>query len=371
MSRDEEMMRRALELALNGWGKTSPNPMVGAVIVKEGVVLAEGWHDHCGGPHAEVVALEQARARGLDVRGATMYVNLEPCSHYGRTPPCSLALVQSGIRRVVTSMVDPNPLVAGRGHSQLRQAGIEVVSGVLEEEARRLNDVFIHFITHRRPFVCLKLAASLDGKTAAVGGRSRWISGPEARSWVHRQRQRYRAVCVGIGTALADDPLLTARDATDQPFDRQPLRIVIDPRLEIPTTSRLVQTAARWPVLIVCAQRVDPEKVRILSSHGVEVFPCSAGPEGLDLDPLLEDLYAREIDSILLEGGSRTAGHFLDRRWIDKIAFVYAPLLLGGGAAPGLIAGVGRPAPDHAVRLSRPTITPLGQDFLVEAYVEE
>ncbi len=366
---DQQMMQRTFELALRGWGRTSPNPLVGAVIVRDGQVLAEGWHDRCGGPHAEVAALEDARSRGIDVRGATMYVNLEPCSHYGRTPPCSLALIQSGIKKVVTAMVDPNPLVAGRGHGQMAQAGIEVVSGILENEAKRLNDIFIHYITQKRPFVCLKMAASLDGKTATGAGQSRWITGKEARRWVHWQRLRYRAVAVGINTVLADDPMLTARDENDTEVERQPLRVVLDPLLKLPLESKLVRTAREIPLLVVSGQQTDPDKVSVLQSLGVSVFACPKRTDTLDLGFFLDYLYSRDVDSLLLEGGNQTAATFLNQGLIDKIAFFFAPMLIGGRDAPGLIGGQGITELTGAIRLSDLKVQQLGDDLLIEAYI--
>lgn len=364
----ETMMRRALDLSLRGWGKTSPNPLVGAVIVRDGEIIAEGWHERCGGPHAEVAALEDARRRGVDVRGATMYVNLEPCSHFGRTPPCSLALIQSGIKKVVTAMVDPNPLVAGRGHGQMAQAGIEVVCGVLETEARSLNDIFIHYITHQRPFVCLKMAASLDGKTATVSGQSRWITGSEARRWVHLQRQRYRAIAVGIGTVLSDDPLLTARDEHDAECDRQPLRVVIDPHLKIPLDSRLVRSASKHPLVVVCDEKADSQKASNLKNLGASIFYSPTNNGILELGGFLEYLYSQDIDSLFLEGGSQTAAHFLEHDAIDKLAVFFSPMIIGGKEAPGLIGGKGIADLTLAKRLSDLRIQHLGQDVLIESY---
>jgi len=368
MNFDEEMMSRALELAMNGWGKTSPNPLVGAVIVKDGKIVAEGWHDRLGGPHAEVQALDDAKSKGIDVSGATMYINLEPCSHFGRTPPCSLAIIRSGIRRVVTAMVDPNPLVAGRGHTQIHQAGIEVVTGVLEEEAKKLNEIFIHYMTKLRPFVCLKMAASLDGKTVTSGGESQWISGSESQTWVHRQRSRYSSVGVGINTVLSDDPSLTARDQNNQERERQPLRIVIDPHLRLPLDSKLVKTAQHWPVLVVCREDAQEEKQKLLESHQVKLFPCPTNREELNLSVFLDYLHSLEIDSLFLEGGSNTAWHFLNQGLIDKFCLILAPLIIAGETAKGVIGGRGFEKLSEALRIQRRSILTLGQDFLIEAY---
>lgn len=371
MTLDERLMARALELAMRGWGTTSPNPLVGAVIARGEQILAEGWHERAGGPHAEVMALEEAQRRGIDVRGATMYVNLEPCSHYGRTPPCTLAIIRSGLGRVVSAMEDPNPLVQGRGHRQLERAGIAVTIGVLEEKARQLNEVFIHYITQRRPFVHLKMAASLDGKTATVAGASRWISGSEARAWVHRWRARYGAVGVGVNTVIQDDPMLTARDEYETPLSRQPLRLVFDPALRIPRESRLVRSCRQWPVLVVTSPQGDPRAKAALEAAGVQVLTVPETGEGLDLKVVLDYLYQREIDSLFLEGGGETAWKFAAAALIDKVSVFFAPLLIGGRSAPGILGGNGFPQLETAQRLRGVTSQVLGQDLLVEAYVEK
>ncbi len=368
---DNKMMGRALELASLGWGKTNPNPMVGAVIVRDGIILSEGWHEILGGPHAEVMAFKKAREADIDVRGATMYVTLEPCSHFGRTPPCSLAIVQAGLGRVVAAMEDPNPLVSGKGLDHLRKAGIEVEVGVLNEEALKLNEIFIHYITHRRPFVLLKSAASLDGKTAGTSGESRWISGIASRALVHRWRAKFASILVGITTALQDDPLLTARDEKGGPMERQPLRIVLDGHLKLPLTSKLAVTATLWPVLLVCFEERDSRKEEELKKLGVEILPLKKTESGFDFKELMKVLYAREIDSLLVEGGSETSAGFLEAGLADKIALFFAPLLITGRIAPGIFGGEGKPTPMHGWKLSRLNWTSVGEDMLAEAYPQD
>jgi diaminohydroxyphosphoribosylaminopyrimidine deaminase/5-amino-6-(5-phosphoribosylamino)uracil reductase len=316
-------MRRAIELARGGWGQTTPNPMVGAVVVRDGEVVGEGYHARYGEPHAEAAAL---LAAGERARGSTVYVSLEPCAHTGKTPPCADALVAAGVARVVIAARDPNP-VAGGGVERLRAGGVEVVQGVESEAARELNAAFFHAhespCEHRRPWVPLKLALSIDSAIADSEGGSRWITGPEARAAAHELRAANDAVAVGIGTVLADDPLLTVRDA---PAPRvPPLRVVFDSRARTPLSSRLVESAREVPTLIV-VRDPDPESARALERAGVELLHASS-PEAA-----LEELARRDVRSILLEGGARLAGAFLERALVNRLIIFRGAVLLGCGA---------------------------------------
>lgn len=358
---DEDYMRRALELAERGMGWTSPNPMVGAVIVKDGRVIGEGFHERYGEAHAERNALASCRE---DPSGADLYVTLEPCCHYGKQPPCTEAVLEAGIRRVVIGSGDPNPLVAGKGIEILRRNGVLVEEHVLEEECRRLNEVFFHFIQTGLPFVVMKYAMTLDGKTACYTGASKWITGEEARAHVQKQRHRYRAIMAGVGTVLADDPLLTCR----MEGGRNPVRIICDSRLRTPLSSRIVQTAEEVPVIIAtcCGQEERQEPYR---AAGCRVL---AGPEKegrVDLKWLMEELGKEKIDSILLEGGSCLNWSALKEGLVHKVQAYIAPKLFGGEDAKTPIAGKGFPSPDKGVFLRDSRIMRMGADFLIESEV--
>lgn len=320
---DHGMMARALQLAERGLWTTSPNPRVGCVLVQAGEIVGEGWHERAGEPHAEVHALRMA---GEKARGATAYVTLEPCSHYGRTPPCAEALIAAGVARVVAAMADPNPLVAGKGMAMLQMAGIETASGLLEEEARELNIGFVSRMTRGRPWLRLKTAASLDGKTALNNGVSQWITGPEARRDGHRWRARACAILTGIGTVRDDDPQLSVRDVETT---RQPMRIVVDSRLETPLTARILQGG---PVLIAGAVE-DAEKMALLRSTGAEVLilPNAAGK--VELRDLLEELGRRGINELHAEAGFKLNGSLLRDGLVDELLLYLAPCLIGHEAS--------------------------------------
>ena len=297
---DKKFMARALELAANGMGHTRPNPMVGAVLVKDGEIIGEGWHEFYGGPHAEVNAFADCRA---DPAGATLYVTLEPCCHYGKTPPCADLIASKNLERVVVAMQDPNPLVSGKGIRKLKDAGIFVTTGVMEKEARVLNEVFMKFITEKKPFVLYKSAVSMDGKTACHTGKSQWISSEESREEVRTLRGLYAAVMAGAGTIAADDPLLTAR--TEGLED--PVRIIADGKLSVSMESRVFGGDSR--VIVLTTSSAEPEKVKALQSKGIEVIFADSDTEGcVDLEAAMIGLAVKGIDSILLEGGAETAG---------------------------------------------------------------
>ena len=329
MSRvDEALMARALALAARGLGETNPNPAVGCVLARGRRVVGEGWHERAGGPHAEVVAL---RAAGARARGATLYVTLEPCAHSGRTPPCAPFVRDSGVARVVVAMRDPFPLVAGRGLALLRRAGVEVTTGVLGAEAARLNEPFLAAARLGRPFVLLKAAATLDGCIATASGRSRWITSPRQRAQARWLRRLHDGVLVGIGTALADDPLLLPSPFTRRPF----ARVVLDSRLRLPAASQLARTAsAKTPVLVLTCSE-DGASRRALERCGVSVVPVAAERGRVALGPALEALRERGVSSLMVEGGSEVLGSFLRARLVDQFALFRAPLLLGGrGSRP-------------------------------------
>lgn len=320
---DAGHMRRALELALRGLDTTDPNPRVGCVIADGERVIAEGWHERAGGPHAEAAAL--AAARG-PVRGATAYVTLEPCSHRGRTPPCADALIAAGVGRVVYAMRDPNPKVDGGGVAKLAAAGIAVAGGVLEAESRALNPGFVSRMTRGRPWVTVKLAASLDGGTALPGGESRWITGEAAREDVQRLRARSSAVMTGSGTVMADDPRLDVRLPGTT---RQPLRVVLDSRLRTPPGARIL--APPGATLILCTVE-DPERARALRAAGAEIAKVAASGGGVDLDAALALLAERQVNELLVECGAGLAGAFLSAGLVDELLLYVAPTFLGKGA---------------------------------------
>jgi len=348
----ERFMRLALHEAEKGLGRTRPNPAVGAVLVREGRLIARGHHARAGAPHAEVAALAQAGARA---RGADLYTTLEPCDHWGRTPPCSLAVIQAGVRRVFVGSRDPNPVVNGRGLSRLRRAGVAVTPDVLRAECDALNEAWFHWMRSGRPFVTLKIATSLDGRIATARGDSRWVTGPEARAWVHRLRARSDAVLVGSGTARADDPRLTAR----LPGGRDPIRVVLDARFSLPRRLRLFHLRSRAPTLVAHGlARPPPLPV------GVEPVRCRLRGGRLDLGDLLDKLAQRGVASLLVEGGAALATSLLAEGLVDRLAAVVAPVVVGGdGLAWARGPGPARMA--DALRLSGVVIERLGDDVVV------
>ncbi|KKM12961.1 DeoR faimly transcriptional regulator [Clostridiales bacterium PH28_bin88] len=359
-------MRRALELAGKAMGWTSPNPMVGAVIVKEGRIVGEGYHQRAGTPHAEVHALRRA---GEQARGATLYVTLEPCSHYGRTPPCTEAVIRAGITRVVAAMTDPNPLVAGRGLAALREAGIQVEVGLLGHEAARLNEVFVKYITTGLPWVVMKAAMTMDGRIATRTGHSRWVTGEESRLHVHRLRHRYDAIMVGIGTVLADNPLLTTRLPEHE--GKQPLRVILDSRLRLPVDARVVRDTSDAGTLVATTERHDPGKKAALEERGVEVAVIPGLGPRVDLPALMRLLGQRQITGILLEGGSEVNAAALAAGIVDKTLFFIAPKIVGGAGAPGPVGGKGVSTMEKAQRLKDVTVERFGPDLLVSGYLEK
>ena len=345
---DEYYMRKALELAKRGEGYTSPNPMVGAVIVKNGEIISSGYHKYFGGPHAEINALKDA---GRQAEGATIYVNLEPCSHYGKTPPCSLALIKAGIKKAVIAMEDPNPLVAGRGIKQLKKAGIEIKSGVLGKEARDLNEVFIKYISSDYPFIYLKMAQTLDGFLASKNGDSKWISNKKARLYTHKLRHKVDAILVGINTLINDNPRLTTRltDGTG----KDSLRIVLDTKLKIPLHARIINQQSSADTLIVTAKDINKEKKeRLINKQGVEILSLDLEENNeIPLKVLLKILHERNISSILVEGGGKINYSFLNNNLIDKLYAFIVPKILGGRDGISVFNGIGPESIKKAINL--------------------
>ena len=353
---ESAIMRHALTLAARGEGLVEPNPMVGAVIVDEDRrLLGEGFHERFGGPHAEVNALAQAGERA---RGATLFVTLEPCCHHGKTPPCSRAVIDAGIRRVVVCAIDPSPQVAGGGIAELRDAGIDVEVGLCADEGTKLIAPFTMLNSRGRPFVIAKWAMTLDGKLASRTGDSRWISNPASRDIVHRLRGRVDAIAVGIGTALADDPLLTARP----PGLRTPLRIVIDSQARLPLDSQLVRTAQQTPLLLATTDGIPASRLKQLHDAGVETMILSAANERVDLGGFLRELGKRNVTNLLFEGGGALFGVLFDLGVIDEVHAFIAPKLIGGTDAPSPILGEGRAMMSEALKLVEPEIRLLGDN---------
>ena len=361
---DEKFMRLALRLARKGEGKTSPNPMVGALVVKGNAIVGTGYHHRAGEPHAEVLALRQA---GEKAKGATLYLNLEPCDHFGRTPPCTQAILKAGIQRVVAGMKDPNPLVSGRGIKRLKEAGVKVEVGICEGACQELNAAFGKGITTRTPWVILKAAVSLDGKAATRAGESRWISSEASRRHVHRLRTRVDAVMVGIGTVQKDDPLLNIR-LPGKRAARQPLRVVMDSRLRIPFDSRIVRTAEDFPTLVATTPAAPSEKRNRLKKAGVKVLVIRGDRQGrVKLRPLMKKLGALGIQSVLLEGGPTLSASALEERIVDRILLFVAPKIIGGREAPGMIGGEGVWRMRNARRANILKVRRMGPDLMIEA----
>jgi diaminohydroxyphosphoribosylaminopyrimidine deaminase/5-amino-6-(5-phosphoribosylamino)uracil reductase len=356
-------MQQALRLAREGMGFVSPNPLVGCVIVKDGEVVGQGYHQRFGGPHAEVHALQAA---GRRARGAVLYVNLEPCCHTGKTPPCVDAILDAGVGRVVAAVHDPNPLVAGGGVARLQQAGLAVTVGVCEAEARELNEAFYKYVTTGRPFVTLKCAMSLDGKIATRTGASQWITSPLARQEVHRLRHASDAILVGIGTVLQDNPLLTTRLPDQQGVN--PLRVIVDSTLRLPAQARVATVTSDCRTLVATTARAAPAQQRRLAEQGLEIVVLPAYDDGrVDVEALLAYLGQRQIASVLVEGGASLNATLLQRRLIDKVLCFIAPKIIGGDGL-SVIGACGIERMDQVIGLRASSGRSVGEDFLVQAY---
>lgn len=367
MQKKEEYMRRALELARKGEGHTSPNPMVGCVVVKDGRIISEGYHEKYGEFHAERNALTRCTE---DTAGADLYVTLEPCCHQGKTPPCTDIIIEKKIARVFVGSMDSNPLVAGKGVQILRDHGIYVETGILDAECRKLNEVFYHYIATKTPFVVMKYAMTLDGKIACATGDSKWVTGEIARTQVHRMRGRYRGIMVGIGTVLADDPMLNCR--VEGGVD--PVRIICDSNLHIPTESQIVKTASDIETIVACSQEAleserKQEKIRRLKEAGIQIIGTE-GAHGVNLVELMKKLGGQNIDSILLEGGGTLNASALEDGIVNKVYAYIAGKLIGGMDASSPVEGMGIDRMADAITLQNMEIEKLGDDFCIVGYVK-
>jgi diaminohydroxyphosphoribosylaminopyrimidine deaminase/5-amino-6-(5-phosphoribosylamino)uracil reductase len=364
MEADAGYMRLALRLARRGFGQTSPNPMVGAVLVRQHEIIGQGWHHRAGAPHAEIEALAQARENG-GAKGSTLYVTLEPCSTHGRTPPCTEAIIAAGIRRVVAAVGDPNPAHQGRGFRILERAGIAVVTDVLAQDAAALNETFFHWIVSRRPFVTVKAAMSLDGKIATVSGESKWITGETARAQGMRLRAGADAVLVGINTILQDDPSLTVRGRGEGP-ERPKRRIILDVQARTPLGAKVVSDAAAEATTVVVTRTAPKERVAALRKKA-RVLVAPATKRGIHLRWLLDRLGRENVTALLVEGGGETNASFLEQGLAQRVAFFYAPIVLGGGGASKAVAGGGISRPPKGWRLDEAVWRRLGNDLYLTA----
>ncbi len=353
MTKDEFFLKQALKLAKKGLGWTNPNPMVGAVIVKNGKIIAQGYHKRVGLPHAEIEALNTAKQ---SVKGATLYINLEPCSHFGRTPPCVEAIIKAGISRVVCSTLDPNPKVQGQGVMALKKAGVKVSVGLLKKDARLLNEAFFTFHEKKRPFIAIKFAASLDGKIATKTGKSKWITNESARLYARKLRAHYQAVLVGINTILKDNPHLGMRDENK----KEPLRIILDPELKIPLNSQVLRDNN---VLLIITFLAKQEKLRAIKKRKIPFI--SYRSKTIPLPRILDDLKKREIISIFVEGGGETIGNFIDKGLVDKIYAFYSPIIIGGKEAKSAVSGKGIKNLNSGLRFSKAAFKHFGDNFLL------
>jgi len=360
----EHYMKRALALAEKGAGYTNPNPLVGAVLVKNGRIIGEGYHEAYGGNHAEINALQHAVE---DSKSAEMYVTLEPCSHYGKTPPCVDAIIKNGIKKVIICVRDPNPLVAGKGIEKLRNHGIEVAEGVLAQEGKKLNEIFFKYITTQLPFCIMKTAMTLDGKIATYTGDSKWITGEPARHYVHQLRHRVAAIMVGIGTVLTDDPMLTTRLAQGSGNDA--VRVIVDSGARIPLEAKVLNLSSQAGTIIATTEKADPAKIRALEQKGAGVIVTPLKENGVDLAYLMKVLGERKIDSILLEGGSTLNDAALNQGIVDKIHVFIAPKIIGGDTAKTAVGGCGKPYMHQASLVEEMKVYTFGKDIMIEGYI--
>lgn len=360
---NQDYMKRALELAKKAMGYTSPNPMVGCVVVKDGRIVTEGYHERCGEYHAERNALTKCSE---DLTGATMYVTLEPCCHQGKTPPCTDIILERGIGKVYVGSMDPNPKVAGKGVQMLREAGVTVVEDFMREECDQLNPVFFHYITTKTPYVVMKYAMTLDGKIATKTGASKWITGEAARKEVQHMRHQYMGIMAGIGTVLADDPMLNVRVEGW----KSPVRIVCDSKLRIPPGSQIVKSAEKYRTIVAYAEQKNAkEKIKILHTMGVETIYCPDEKNQIDLKKLMADLGNRGIDSILLEGGGTLNDSALRAGIVKEVQAFVAPKLFGGVAGKTPVEGIGVELPSEAVELKYTDICQIGEDIRIKCQV--
>ncbi|MDL2269272.1 bifunctional diaminohydroxyphosphoribosylaminopyrimidine deaminase/5-amino-6-(5-phosphoribosylamino)uracil reductase RibD [Desulfosarcina sp. OttesenSCG-928-G17] len=359
-----DYMKTALELAEKGRGRTSPNPMVGAVVVKDGRIVGKGYHPKAGGPHAEVVAIDDA---GDLAHGATLYVTLEPCNHFGRTPPCTHKIIAAGIRKVVVAMADPNPKVEGGGNAALLAAGIEVETGVCEAAAQTLNEAFVTWITTGRPFVVAKCAATLDGRIATRTGDSRWVTGPSARRFVHELRHQADGILVGVGTVIQDDPSLTTRLENETGVD--PTRIILDTRLSMPVSAKLLHQKSHAPTWIICGPDAPEDRRKALSDAGARIIVAPLNANQIDLGALMDILGENHMTHLLVEGGASVMGSFFSAGIVDKVCFFYAPKILGGDDGVPICRGKGPERMDQCLAVHDLSVRLIGEDVRVEGYL--
>ena len=359
-------MRRALELSIKAVGFVNPNPMVGAVIVKDNRIIGEGYHEYFGGPHAEVNAFKNATE---DVEGATMYVTLEPCSHFGKTPPCADSIVRNKISKVVIGMIDPNPIVAGRGIEILRSNGIEVVTGIIEAEIKKTNEIFVKYITEKEPFCIMKTAMTLDGKIATSSGDSKWISNEKSRLYVHELRHKITGIMVGIGTVLKDDPELTTR--REDKISINPIRIIIDSKARIPLEAKVLKCDEKTKTIIATTEFAKESKVEAIKQKGAEVIMIPSKNNQVDLKYLMKVLGDMGIDSILLEGGSTLNYSALEEGIVDKIITFISPKIFGGTSGKTPVGGKGIEKVEDSILLMDTEVTRFNEDIMIEAYVKK
>jgi len=362
---DQHFMQMALDLAIKGEGFTSPNPMVGAVVVKNGRVVGRGYHQMAGGPHAEVNAIDAA---GKLAKGATLYVTLEPCNHTGRTPPCTLKILETGIKRVVFAMIDPNLDVAGRGAEFLEQQGIQITSGVCQQQALKLNEAFVKFVRTRRPFVIAKCAATLDGRIATRSGDSKWVTGEKARQFVHRLRHAVDAILVGINTVRTDNPSLTTRLPDSRGKD--PVRIILDTRLSISPDARLLRQESEADTILVVGPDLTPDKLTTFEKGGIRVIQSELKNGLIDMNVLMDRLGAMSLTSLLIEGGSRVLASAFRADIVNKVLFFYAPKILGGDDGIPICSGPGPELMSQGIAVKDINVHQFGDDVMIEGYID-
>jgi diaminohydroxyphosphoribosylaminopyrimidine deaminase/5-amino-6-(5-phosphoribosylamino)uracil reductase len=361
---DQHFMRMALDLAIKGQGFTSPNPMVGAVVVKDSQVVGSGYHQMVGGPHAEVSAIDAA---GKLAKGATLYVTLEPCNHTGRTPPCTRKILEAGIKRVVVAMIDPNRDVAGGGAEFLEQQGIRITTGVCQEQARKLNEAFVKFVRTRRPFVIAKCAATLDGRIATRSGDSKWVTGEKARQFVHRLRHAVDGILVGINTVRTDNPSLTTRLPDGQGKD--PVRIILDTRLSISPEAKLLRQESDADTILVVGEALTPDKKTTFEKDGIRVIQSELKNGLIDMDALMGRLGTMGLTSLLIEGGSRVLASAFGAGIVDKVIFFYAPKILGGDDGIPICSGPGPELMSQSIAVNDINVRRFGDDVMIEGYI--
>ncbi|WP_425445987.1 bifunctional diaminohydroxyphosphoribosylaminopyrimidine deaminase/5-amino-6-(5-phosphoribosylamino)uracil reductase RibD [Dethiothermospora halolimnae] len=361
---DKKYMKLAIELAKKGVGYVNPNPLVGAVIVKDGKIVGQGYHRAFGEDHAEVDAIKNSNG---DITNSTMYVTLEPCSHYGKTPPCVNTIIKNGISKVVLAMKDPNPMVSGRGINILRESGVEVIVGVLEEEARRLNEVFIKYITKNKPFVILKTAMTLDGKIATTIGDSKWISNEKSRYYVHKLRHKVSVIMVGINTIIKDNPKLTTR--LNEIEGKDPIRVIVDSKGRVPISSNILNIKSNSKTIIATTDKMDKNKVKEIEAKGGEVIVTPATDNKVDIKYLIKKLGQQGIDSILLEGGGTLNYSCLNEGVVDKVISFISPKIIGGSEAKTPIEGEGKDYIRDSFKLRDISVSRFDEDIMIEGYI--